>query len=176
MTGAVVRPEAPSDVAAVAAVTAAAFEDHPFSSGSEPFIVDALRRTGALALSLVAEADGRVVGHIAFSPVELSDGTPGWYGLGPVSVLPAFQRRGIGSALVLDGLSRLKDLGGRGCVLVGEPRFYGRFGFKARPDLRHEGVPPEVFLALPFAGRLPRGAVAFHEAFRADASAGRPGS
>ena len=73
-------------------------------------------------MSLVAEVDGRVVGHIAFSPVAMSDGTNHWYGLGPVSVLPQCQRRGIGKALIQEGLARLKELGAKGCCLVGHPQ------------------------------------------------------
>ena len=112
--------------------------------------------------------EGRVVGHIAFSPVNLSDGTPDWYGLGPVSVLPAYQRQGIGKALIREGLSRLKRLHARGCCLVGHPEYYKKFGFDNFPGLAHEGVPPEFFLALAFDGKTPQGTVTFHEAFKAD--------
>ena len=119
----------------------------------------------------MAELDGRLIGHIAFSPLTLSDGTPGWYGLGPVSVLPEFQRQGVGQALIREGLARLRDLHARGCCLVGHPEYYPKFGFINVPGLGHEGVPPEVFFALSFDGHTPHGTVAFHEAFKAD---GRP--
>jgi len=165
----IIRPETPADVDAITAVTAAAFRDHPFSRQTEPFIVLALRRVGVLAVSLVAEDDGRVVGHVAFSPVVMSDGTAGWYGLGPVSVLPEHQRCGIGGALVTEGLAAVKTLGGRGCVLVGDPAWYRRFGFANPAGLVHPGVPPEVFLALAFGDPVPRGAVTFHAAFAAEA-------
>lgn len=112
----IMRDETPADADAITAVTAAAFRDHPFSHQTEPFIIRELRRAGSLALSLVAESDGRVVGHVAFSPVAMSDGTPGWYGLGPGSVLPEYQRRGIGSALINTGLERLRAGGARGCA------------------------------------------------------------
>ena len=135
---------------------------------SQQFIVKALRASKALTVSLVAEADGRVIGHIAFSPVTISDGTLDWYGLGPVSVLPEYQRRGIGKALVLEGLSRLKKLNARGCCLVGHPAYYKKFGFENMPGLVYEGVPQEVFLALAFDGNTPQGTVDFHEAFKAD--------
>jgi putative acetyltransferase len=166
------RPEAASDVAAIAAVTIAAFEPLAISQHTEQFIVAALRAGGALTVSLVAEADGRVVGHIAFSPVTLSDGTRDWYGLGPVSVLPSHQRQGIGRALVREGLSRLEALGARGCCLVGHPAYYRQFGFENPRGLAHEGVPPEVFFALAFDGHVPEGRVAFHEAFAARSSPG----
>jgi putative acetyltransferase len=163
----IIRNERETDGEAITAVTVAAFEDHPISNQTEHFIVHALRAAGALALSLVAEVDGRVVGHAAFSPVTLSDGTTGWYGLGPISVLPEHQRQGIGTALINAGLSTLRDMGGQGCALVGDPNYYRRFGFKNDPALVHEGVPPEVFLVLPFTEEVPRGTVTFHEGFRA---------
>jgi len=120
-----------------------------------------------LTVSLVAELDGRVVGHIAFSPITMSDGTADWYGMGPVSVLPQYQRQGIGKALVQEGLARLKGLKARGCCLVGHPEYYRKFGFQNTPELGLEGVPPEVFFALSFDGYVPRGTVSFHDAFRA---------
>jgi putative acetyltransferase len=168
MNAIAIRNEASTDVGAIAAVTVAAFRPLEISNHTEQFIVEALRAAGALTVSLVAEADGRVVGHIAFSPVSVSDGTPDWYGLGPVSVLPEYQRQGIGKALIKQGLSRLKDLHARGCCLVGHPEYYRRLGFENIPGLVHEGVPPEVFFALSFDGHYPQGTVAFHEGFKAD--------
>jgi putative acetyltransferase len=112
--------------------------------------------------------DGRVVGHIAFSPVAISDGSKNWYGLGPVSVLPGYQRRGIGKALIQEGLSRLKGLYARGCCLVGHPEYYRKFGFENVTGLIHEGVPQEVFFALSFDGHIPQGTVTFHEGFKAN--------
>ena len=117
---------------------------------------------------MVADLDGRAVGHIAFSPVTISDGTVGWYGLGPVSVLPECQRQGIGTALIKEGLSRLKDLNAAGCCLVGHPDYYRRFEFENMPGLAVEGVPAEFFLALTFNGQPPNGIVTFHEGFTAD--------
>ena len=95
---ALIRTETPADADAITAVTIAAFATLEISQHTEQFIVKALRAAGALAVSLVAELDGQMVGHVAFSPVTLSDGTPGWYGLGPVSVLPAYQRHISGRA------------------------------------------------------------------------------
>jgi putative acetyltransferase len=164
-----VRDERPSDVEAIGRVTRAAFADHPLSRQTEHFIVNALRAAGALAVSLVAEEDGEVVGHIAFSPVSVSDGSRGWYGVGPVSVAPQRQRRGIGQALVRAGLARVRDQGGRGCVLVGDPAYYRRFGFQSLPRLTHQGVPPENVLALPLGDEQAAGRVTFHQAFAATA-------
>ena len=149
-------------------VTVAAFKTLEISHHTEQFIIEALRAAKALTLSLVAEVEGHVVGHIAFSPVSISDGTRNWYGLGPVSVLPAYQRQGIGKALIGQGLSRLKGMGAQGCCLVGHPYYYRKFGFQNVSGLVHEGVPPEVFLALSFDGHNPQGTVTFHEGFAAE--------
>lgn len=168
----VIRNETKADAAAITDVTIAAFNTLEISNHTEQLIVEALRAAGALTVSLVAELDGRVVGHIAFSPITISDGTRDWYGLGPVSVLPEYQRQGIGKALIREGLSRLKELHARGCCLVGHPDYYRKFGFDNPPGLVHEGVPPEVFLALSFDGHGPQGTVTFHEAFKADGRQG----
>ena len=167
-----IRDETPADIDAITAVTVAAFQTLDISHHTEQLIVLALRSAQALSVSLVAEMEGRVVGHIAFSPVTLSDGTPGWYGLGPVSVLPALHRQGIGAALIKEGLRRLQALGARGCCLVGHPAYYGRFGFQHPDGLGHEGVPPEAFFALVFDGHMPQGMVTFHEAFKLDTPPG----
>jgi len=164
-----IREEREADVEAIAEVTRSAFESLEISNQTEHFVISALRTAGALTLSLVAVLDDRIVGHIAFSPVAVSDGTQGWYGLGPVSVLPELQQRGIGSALIREGLSRLKGLGAAGCCLVGHPMYYRRFGFETVSDLQLEGVPPDVFFALSFDGKLPKGKMMFHEGFGAKA-------
>ncbi len=162
----ITRNENPSDIEAIAEVTKVAFEDHPFSQQTEHFIIRDLRAAGALTISLVTEVDGRVVGHIAFSHVTISDGTTNWYGLGPVSVLPDFQGRRIGTALVNNGLALLKSMGSKGCALVGLATYYDRFGFKNHPQLIHEGIPQEVFVAKSLFGRVPSGTVEFHQAFK----------
>ena len=162
-----IRSETSADVGAIAEVTAAAFETMALSNQTEHFIVAALRAAEALTISLVAEVAGSVVGHIAFSPVTMSDGSPNWYGLGPVSVSPEWQLKGIGGALIKEGISRLKDLGAQGCCLVGHPEYYRRFGFENVQGLGHEGVPPEVFFVLSLDGGVPQGTVEFHSAFMA---------
>ncbi len=164
----VIRNETDADLSAITDVTAAAFKTLEISNHTEQFIITALRAAKALTLSLVAEMDGRVIGHIAFSAVSISDGTRNWYGLGPVSVLPEYQRRGIGKALIREGLSRLKGMNAQGCCLVGHPDYYRKFGFNNVPGLAHEGVPPEVFFALSFDGPTPQGTVTFHHGFKAD--------
>jgi putative acetyltransferase len=164
----VIRNENSKDLDVISEVTLEAFKTLEVSNQTEHFVINALRKAGVLSLSLVAEVEGRVVGHIAFSPVVLSDGTPDWYGLGPVSVLPEVQQRGIGKALIREGLSRLKDMHARGCCLVGHPGYYTKFGFVNTPNLILEGVPPEAFFALSFDGMMPQGTVAFHEGFMAE--------
>ncbi|MCK5769819.1 N-acetyltransferase [Algiphilus sp.] len=171
MTAYRIRPEQAHDADAITAVIETAFRTAPHSDGTEQHIVIALRRAGALSVSLVAEVDGDVVGHVAFSPVTVSDGSAHWYGLGPVSVLPAHRNAGIGAALVEAGLAALRDRGAAGCVVLGEPGYYGRFGFECRPDCVLEGVPPEYFQCLALEGRHAAGTVTYHAAF----SVGGPG-
>ena len=163
-----IRSETDADIAAIDEVTIAAFKTLAISNHTEQFIVAALRAAKALTVSLVAEVDGPVIGHIAFSPVAISDGTRNWYGLGPVSVLPEYQRQGIGKALMQEGLSRLKSMNAQGCCLVGHPGYYKKFGFKNMPGLVLEGVPQEFFFALSFDGHTPQGTVTFHDAFKAN--------
>ena len=163
-----IRDEKTADVAVISDVTIAAFETLEISNHTEQFIIEALRAAKALTISLVAEVDGHVVGHIAFSPVTMSDGTKDWYGLGPVSVHPDFQHEGIGTALIQEGLSRLKTLEAKGCCLVGHPQYYRKFGFKNVEGLICEGVPQEVFFVILFKGNIPQGNVKFHEGFKAN--------
>lgn len=162
-----IRSEQPADIAPIAALTAAAFLDAPHSSHTEHFIVDALRRAGQLSLSLVAESGDAIVGHVAVSPVSISDGSGGWYGLGPLSVAPERQGRGIGSRLVEQALTALRRRGAAGCVVLGEPKYYGRFGFRAKPALRLLGVPPQYFQAIAFREPMPTGNVSYQKAFEA---------
>jgi putative acetyltransferase len=164
----VIRSETDADVSAISEVTIAAFKTLKISNHTEQFIVAALRAAKALTISLVAKRHGQVIGHIAFSPLTISDGTRNWYGLGPVSVLPEYQRQGIGKALIREGLSRLKKMNAQGCCLVGHPGYYGKFGFKNTPELGLDGVPPEAFFALSFDGNTPQGTVTFHDGFKAD--------
>jgi len=162
-----VRPECPADDVAIEAVTTAAFLHAPHTAHTEQYIVGALRRARALTVSLVAELDGGIVGHVAVSPVSLSDGSTSWFGLGPISVLPEHQRRGIGTALMREALQRLRTGKAAGCVLVGDPAYYRRFGFEPRPTLTLPLVPAEYFLALPIGSGVPSAEVTFHPAFKA---------
>lgn len=162
-----IRPEGPADLIVIADVIQEAFLEDSRSSHTEHFIIDSLRKGDVLSISLVAEINGNVVGNLAFSPVEITNGAQGWYGLGPIAVKPNFQGQGIGQALVQNGLEALKRRGAQGCVVLGEPEFYGRFGFQNKTDLVLEGVPQENFLFLAFGEELPTGHVTYHQAFQA---------
>jgi putative acetyltransferase len=164
-----IRGETSSDAQIIEAVTASAFLDAPHTSHTEQYIVNALRRAGKLTVSLVAEADGIVIGHVVISPVSISDGASGWFGLGPISVLPQHQRRGVGSQLMREALRLLRDRGASGCVVLGEPEYYSRFGFQADPNLVLPGVPSEYFQTISFELSRPRGTVTYHGAFSAKA-------
>ncbi len=161
-----IRPEIPQDAAAIEQVTLAAFNGKPYSDQTEHLIVNGLRKAGALSISLVAEIDNQLIGHIAFSVVTINGIDQRWYGLGPISVLPEFQRQGVGSKLIEAGLAGIRALGAQGCVLLGNPQYYNRFGFKAYQDLTYHGAPSvEHFMALPFYDDVPQGEVEFHQAF-----------
>lgn len=162
-----IRQERPEDVDTIRHLTTAAFRDVPYSSQTEAAIVDALRNAGALALSLVAVEDNEIVGHVALSPVTINSEATGWYGLGPVSVWPDHQRKGIGQALISEGLSYLRRMHAQGCVVLGDPGYYGRFGFVSDPELWYRDVPPEYFQRLSFTEIMPKGEVAYHPEFGA---------
>jgi putative acetyltransferase len=141
------RAERPSDVPAVRQVNELAF-----ATPAEARLVDLLRERGKLALSLVAEEGGRVVGHIAFSPVSIA-GRPRLrgLGLGPMAVIPSCQKQGIGSGLVREGLARARRLGADFAVVLGHPLFYPRFGFVAASAFLLScawPVPEGVFMAI----------------------------
>lgn len=162
-----IRNESAGDAAVIETLIAAAFQNAPHTSHTEQHIVHALRSAGMLTISLVAEENGVLVGHVAVSPVSISDGSAGWFGLGPLAVLPSHQRRGIGSRLLQEALRRLRESGALGCVVLGDPHYYGRFGFKADERLTLPNVPPEYFQAVIFTASDARGAVSYQAAFNA---------
>lgn len=162
---ATIRPERAGDQSAIHNLVAAAFAGQPHSDGSEPDIVEALRADGDLAISLVAEDGGEIVGHVAFSPVKISDGSEGWFGLGPVAVLPQRQREGIGAALIERGLAMLHERGVAGCVVLGDPAYYARFGFAHDPELVYPGPPARYFQRLVIGGSGASGIVSYAPAF-----------
>ena len=162
-----IRDERGADKAAIHAVNAAAFP-----TPEEADLVDALRRQAQPLISLVAERDGTLLGHILFSPVTL-DSQPGLrlMGLAPMAVAPEHQRSGIGSALVQAGLDACRQQGFSAVVVLGHPEYYPRFGFSpaVRHGIRSEyDVPDEVFMAMeliPGALREATGTIKYHAAF-----------
>jgi len=162
-----IRTEEQRDRAEVHAVNVSAFE-----TSAEADLVDALREQAKPVVSLVAEDDGTVVGHILFSPVSLSGHSElKIVGLAPMAVVPGKQRQGFGSALVRAGLEQVKELGFVAVVVLGHPEFYPRFGFVPSSrfgiDCEYD-VPAEVFMALELqpeslGGRS--GRVKYHAAF-----------
>ncbi|ENX49658.1 GNAT family N-acetyltransferase [Acinetobacter ursingii] len=165
-----IRHEQQQDIQTIEALTQAAFLNEQHSSHTEQFIVNQLRKDGQLTISLVALEYGTIVGHVAVSPVRISSGETDWYGLGPISVWPEQQGQGIGSQLMNAALEQLKQLGAKGCVLLGDPEYYHRFGFKSYPDLILPDVPPMYFQAISFVNDIPKGSVSYHEAFNATSS------
>lgn len=161
------RPERDGDAPAIRALVTAAFLKAEHSSGTEGAIVDALRASEMLAVSLVAEEDGEIVGHVAFSPITIDGHDRGWFGLGPVAVDPRLQRQSIGARLIETGLAQLREAGAQGCVVLGDPDYYARFGFASDPALIYPGVPAEYFQKLAFTGVAPTGTVAYSACFDA---------
>jgi putative acetyltransferase len=162
---AVIRAEKVSDIAAIRRVVTAAFAGVIHSNHKESLLVDELRNSTALSVSMVAEYHGQIVGHVAFSPVTVDGHLCDWYGLAPLAVLPVYQRRGIGTRLVTAGLESLRVIGAEGCVVLGEPEYYRRFGFFARAEMIFENIPAQFFLAQSFSGAYPCGKIDYHRAF-----------
>ena len=160
-----IRSERGGDEPAIHELTLKAFEPMPYSDGSEAPIADQLRKDGDLTISLVATNETGIIGHLAFSPVAIGGEHGGWYGLGPVSVHPDFQKLGIGSKLINEGLLQLEALKAVGCVLVGNPDFYRRFGFRSDGNLTYADVPHQYIQWLSFGSHSARGVLKLAPAF-----------
>jgi putative acetyltransferase len=165
ISGLIVRDEVAADHPVITDLVRVAFAPMPFSDENDHLITDALRSAGDLTLSLVAEVQGELIGHVAFSPVVIGP-LSGWFGLGPLAVRADWQRKGVGRALVATGLRRLTDMGASGCALIGNPAIYGRLGFHSDGRLSFGGLPPHLvqWQALR-AGPPPEGAIRFAPAF-----------
>lgn len=162
------RPETPADIKAIRSIIQAAFAAKSHLHHQESQIVDKLRASGNLDLSLVVEREGAVIGHISISTVQIeaeSERIDGWYGLGPLAVHPDWQRQGVGSELVNQARETLRKREALGIVVSGRPQFYTRFGFLQDHALRFEGAPRRFFMALPLRGAVPSGTVRYHAAF-----------
>ena len=161
----IIRPEQVGDERAIFDLTLEAFEPMPFSDGAEPLIIDGLRKNGDLVVSLVAVDQAEIVGHVAFSPVTLNGNPGSWFGLGPLSVRIDRQKTGIGSQLVKRGLAEIKKRGAVGCALIGDPAYYGRFGFLSDGELTYGDVPLQYVQWLSFGAERARGVLKYAPAF-----------
>ncbi|NEJ72431.1 GNAT family N-acetyltransferase [Rhizobium phaseoli] len=159
------RYEAPGDIGAIHDLTSIAFAPMPYSEGTEAEIIRRLRASGDLAISLVAEDEGEILGHVAFSPVTINDVQDGWFGLGPISVKPERQRQGIGKALIVRGLELLKERGATGCALIGNPEIYSRVGFSSDGQLMYLDLDKRLVQRIVFHGPTPSGMLQFSPAF-----------
>lgn len=162
-----IRKEIKDDIDKIDEVIISAFHNASHADGAEQYIVKALRSSGALTISLVAENQGRILGHVALSPVTISNGSHGWFGLGPISVVPGEQGKGIGSKLMRAAIEELTKIEANGCVLLGDPEYYKKFGFKPVEGLVLSNVPSEYFQILLLQGEYPQGEVIYHDSFAA---------
>ena len=160
-----IRPETTADHEAIHALTAAAFAPMPYSDGSEPDIIRKLRADGDLSLSLVATDGTNIIGHIAFSPVTLNDISDNWYGLGPISVATSQQKSGVGRALIHAGFEWLHTQNARGCVLIGDPNYYSRFGFISDGNLTYQDLPTEYIQWIGWNGNTAAGTLRYSPGF-----------
>lgn len=162
-----IRPEHADDYAAIYDGTKRAFAPTLFAGGDEQEWIGRFRGAGVLALSLLAEMDGRVVGQITLTPAFAADGSPGWFALGPIAVAPEFPSKKIGSEMMGAVIVWLREQDAAGCVLVGNPAYYSRFGFKRYPALAPEREPAEYYQILPLRVKEPSVVVGFHPLFHA---------
>lgn len=160
-----IRTEQASDIFDIDKVTELAFHGMPYSGGDESEIIARLRQASALSCSLVAVDGDQLLGHVAFSPATLGSDDEHWFALGPVSVMPKSQGCGIGSKLIEAGLGQLQSQGALGCILVGNPDYYRRFGFVLSPENCAKDEPPEYFMMKQFKPSEVSGRFSFHRAF-----------
>lgn len=165
-----IRAEREADCPRIYQLIQSAFADKDFSSGTEGPIVEALRRHGDLTVSLVATRADNIIGHIAFSPARIGEDSESIFALGPVAAEPTLRHQGIGTALINAGLKQIRDLNARACVLVGDPNYYHRFGFKGDCGLRSGDLPPSVVQALVWGDVLLEGEISFAPAFSTGSS------
>jgi len=160
-----IRKEQQADHTVIHHLTEIAFKHKAFSDGTEADIIDELRANGELTLSLVAIVDSAVVGHVAFSPVRIGHSPVGWYGLGPVAVHPDQQLKGIGTAIINQGLQMLREINADGCALIGDPKYYSRFGFVSDGNVHYGDIPDAQVQWLSFDDRTPKGELVYSSAF-----------
>ncbi|MBX5219850.1 N-acetyltransferase [Rhizobium sp. NLR9b] len=160
-----IRYETPADIDAIHDLTSIAFAAMPYSEGIEAEIIQRLRASGDLTISLVLEEKGEILGHVAFSPVAINGAHRGWFGLGPISVKPGRQRQGIGKALIAKGLALLEEMGASGCALIGNPDVYRGAGFSSDGKLSYHDLDKRLVQRIVLRGPAPSGTLRFAPAF-----------
>ena len=160
-----IRYETLDDIDAIHDLTWTAFKPMSYSDDTEAEIIRKLRAAGDLTISLVAEEDGEILGHVAFSWVTIDGVHGGWFGLGPISVKPERQRQGIGKALIARGLELLDERGASGCALIGNPDVYGRVGFGSDGQLTYLDLDARLVQRIILRGPAPSGTLQFAPAF-----------
>ncbi|AYM08915.1 hypothetical protein At1D1460_46740 (plasmid) [Agrobacterium tumefaciens] len=163
----IIREERPSDDEKINELTVRAFAPMAFSDGTEAQIIRSLRQSGELTISLVAEEDDGIVGHVAFSPVTINGSHGGWFGLGPISVEPERQRAGIGKSLIFTGFDALRQREAVGVALIGNPKIYSRVGFESDGYLTYKDLEARIVQRILFSGKAPMGELRFASAFEA---------
>nr|WP_321456835.1 N-acetyltransferase [uncultured Cohaesibacter sp.] len=162
-----IRKETAADFDAIMNVTLASAKQPQVGRQNGYFTLNALRRSGSITLSLVAEIDGTVVGHVAFCPVHVSGGEKGWYALGPISVLPECISQGIRKALIAEGIEILRSMHGKGVAIVGDRDYFMPLGFMDAPVTASRQQHITDFMVMPFEDRMPYGRFEFPEGFLA---------
>ncbi len=160
-----IRKETAADFEAIMNVTLAAAKLHQVGKLGGYHTLNEMRKSGMLALSLVAEIDRTVVGHAAFFPLHVAAGDKGWYALGPISVLPECQSQGIRKALIAEGLEILRAMHGRGVAIVGDPDYFKPLGFLNAPQLAARQADADGIMVMPFDNRMPHGRFEFPDVF-----------
>jgi putative acetyltransferase len=160
-----IRLEEPRDITTVQDVIRRAFAPMPFGDDNDQHLTNKFRAAGELSLSLVAEKDGVIVGHVALTPAVHESGAAGWFALGPLAVEPDLQRKGIGTALIAEAKVWLAGRGAAGCIVMGDTNYYPRHGFMPTPESAPPNEPAAYFMVLAMQRQIPPGRFAFHPLF-----------
>lgn len=160
-----IRDEQEGDAEAMFAMVQRAFDGHPYSDGDEGHAINRLRDDGDLLVSLVVEDADEIIGQIAFSRANLSNGEEGWMVLGPIAIEPSRQGGGIGRALMAEGEARMRALGAKGITVLGNPKIYSRFGYVQHTPMTLEGELGEYLQVKSFGAEIPAATLTFAKAF-----------
>lgn len=163
-----IRPEVNGEEQAIRDLTGRAFAPMPFADETDQELPGRFRRAGKLRLSLVAQSGTEIVGHVALTQAIHHSSADNWFALGPISVEPAWQRQGIGTAMIAEVRRWLVANGAAGCILVGDTNYYSRHGFMLASEHCPHNEPPEHFMVLKLKGAIPSGRFAFDPLFYGD--------